>query len=350
MNVWRQWIFPILRILLVGAIAVALVKIAFFPDREEQTPDFPTGEITNPTVTVTRGSVYNNVTVQGTISAIAPSKVRATGSGVIAEIQRGNGKSVKKGQAILVIKEERFTEKGTSTVWHTVKAPQTGKLALTVIKGQTVAVGDELGGVDRQRFRVSASVGAEMLYRLLDMPDTGTVSIFSGPAPFECTGLKLASTEGGTEVSCNVPSDVRVFSGLMAEISIPAGQAEDVLVLPTTAVEGAADFGNVYVVLPDGSTEVREVTLGLNDGMMVEITGGLSEGETVLQFVPGANANPEYPIDPGFPVEPGRPIDPGVPEPMPEPMPGVGEAPVEEVCTVDNSGNTTCYEPGMMVR
>jgi multidrug efflux pump subunit AcrA (membrane-fusion protein) len=75
--------------------------------------------------------------------------------------------------------------------------------------------------------------------------------------------------------------------------------------VPLTAVEGAAQTGVVYFVLPDGSTEQRPVTLGINDGVSVEVTDGLAEGEMVLQFVPGAPA-----VDPNFPG--GKPVDGGV--------------------------------------
>ncbi|HEY8588638.1 MAG TPA: hypothetical protein VIL55_03690, partial [Naasia sp.] len=78
-------------------------------------------------------------------------------------------------------------------------------------------------------------------------------------------------------------------------ITIPAGLAENVLVVPTTAVEGGAQTGVVYVVAPEGEPEPREVTLGMNDGSMVEVTGGVEEGETILQFTPGAEA----PVDGG---------------------------------------------------
>ena len=65
--------------------------------------------------------------------------------------------------------------------------------------------------------------------------------------------------------------------------------AENVLTVPITAVEGTAETGNVYVVLVDGGTELRPVTLGLSDGINVEVKkDGLSEGDLILQFVPGA--------------------------------------------------------------
>ncbi len=84
------------------------------------------------------------------------------------------------------------------------------------------------------------------------------------------------------------PSDVRVFPGLVADLTIAGGIAENVLTVPMTAVQGAADTGIVFIVLEDGTHEERPVTLGLNDGINVEIVDGLTEGEMVLQFVPGA--------------------------------------------------------------
>jgi multidrug efflux pump subunit AcrA (membrane-fusion protein) len=65
-----------------------------------------------------------------------------------------------------------------------------------------------------------------------------------------------------------------------------------VLTVPITAVEGTAGTGNVYFVLPDGTTELRPVTLGLNDGVNIEVVEGLAEGDLILQFIPGAPAGP----------------------------------------------------------
>ncbi|PPF75423.1 hypothetical protein C5B96_16755, partial [Subtercola sp. Z020] len=95
---------------------------------------------------------------------------------------------------------------------------------------------------------------------------------------------------GGNTLTCHIPGDVRVFSGLAADVTIAAGKAENVLTIPTTAVEGTALNGNVWFVLPDGTTEQRPVILGLTDGSMVEVVSGLTAGDSVLQFVPGAAA------------------------------------------------------------
>jgi multidrug efflux pump subunit AcrA (membrane-fusion protein) len=85
-----------------------------------------------------------------------------------------------------------------------------------------------------------------------------------------------------------VPDDVRVFVGLAASIELVAGSADDVLLLPTTAVLGSADAGIVYRPSASGEPEEVRIELGLTDGTRVEVRSGLSEGDEVLQFVPGA--------------------------------------------------------------
>ena len=48
--------------------------------------------------------------------------------------------------------------------------------------------------------------------------------------------------------------------------------------------------GNVWVVTdPDNpkDAEKRAVSLGINDGTNIQVTDGLTEGETILLFVPG---------------------------------------------------------------
>jgi len=83
-----------------------------------------------------------------------------------------------------------------------------------------------------------------------------------------------------------VPEGVTAFPGLGADLEIVNGTAADALVVPVTAVQGSVQDGNVWVVLPDGGSERRAVTLGLTDGENVQVTAGLSAGDTILEFVP----------------------------------------------------------------
>jgi hypothetical protein len=213
-----------------------------------------------------------------------------------------------------VVRAELVNANGTPyTKTQTLVAGASGILSsFSLLVGQTIAIGDTIGQVAPQTFSVTATISPEQLYRLTQQPTEAQVAVQGGPAPFTCTGLTIITPlpgsggDGGTgdgggdastTVRCAVPTDVRVFAGLVAQLTIAGGVAENVLTVPLTAVQGAADTGIVYVIGPDGEQEERPVTLGLNDGVNVEIVDGLEEGELVLQFVPGASAG-----DPNDPV------------------------------------------------
>lgn len=307
MGIVRKWVLPILRILIFAAIAVALVKVAFFPDvSSASNPDVPSAEITDPQVPAQLGSIQNEVRVDATVSADAAVPIPATLAGEVRKVLVTAGQHVDAGTAILTLRAEAPSADGTTTTVKTVTvtAPVAGTLSsLGALVGQAFSVGDPVGQIAPPTFHVSGSLAAEQLYRLSVQPTEAQVTIASGPAPFTCTALTISTPlagAGGTDggdgsavgptVSCAVPGDVTVFAGLTAKITIAGGSAENVIIVPITAVEGIAEDGNVYFVLPDGSTELRPVTLGLNDGINVEVTEGLAEGDLVLQFVPGAAA------------------------------------------------------------
>ena len=317
MNVVRTWIFPILRILIIAAVAVALVKIAFFPDVvEDPNPAVPGAEIVEPQIAVAIGTIQNDVSLSGTINADAAVPINATLTGEVTQAFVKVGSKVKKGQKILTLRADTVNANGTP-IQQTkiVTAPKAGTVSsFTALKGQIFSVGDPLGQIAPPTFTASGSILPEQLYRLLEEPKEAQVTINGGPAPFTCTGVKISAPlagagegeggegAGGPTVSCAVPKKVKVFAGLTAEIVIAGGIAENVLVVPMTSVEGVAETGNVYVVLEDGTTELREVTLGMNDGVSVEVKTGLVEGELILQFVPGAegDGSGDGGIDPGF--------------------------------------------------
>lgn len=302
MSIARKWVFPIIRILVFAAIAAALVKIAFFADPVIDDSAKPTGEIVEPQVAVALGTIQNDVTLTGTVANDSPVSVKATLSGVVHDVYVSASQHVDAGTEILRLRAEITNPDGTSYVdYETVVAPIAGTLStFTALEGQTFSVGDDVGKVSPASFNVSGTIAPEQQYRLLNQPTEAQVTITGGPAPFTCGGLTITAaagtgtgTEGSTStttVRCSVPADVTVFPGLAASMVLAGGVADNVLVVPITAVEGSAQTGNVYFVLPDGTTEARPVTLGLNDGTNVEIKEGLAEGDMILQFIPGATA------------------------------------------------------------
>lgn len=317
-SIARKWVFPILRIVVFAVIAVALVKLAFFADPVEQSAEQPTGEIVEPQIQVTRGTIQNDVVLSGSVNAKPAIPVKATFGGEVRQVLVKQGKVVKKNTPVMVVRADLVNANGTPYQRvETVYAGASGVLSsFSVLVGQVVGIGDVVGQVAPQTFNVTASIAPEQLYRLTEKPTEAQVTVQGGPAPFTCTGLAIITPlpgdsggdpsgdgSGGTTVRCNVPADVRVFAGLVADMTIAGGVAENVLIVPMTAVQGAADTGIVYVIGADGEQEERSVTLGLNDGVNIEVTSGLTEGETILQFVPGAAAgggDGGVIIDPGF--------------------------------------------------
>lgn len=314
-NVARKWVFPIIRIVIFAAIAAALVKLAFFADPVEQTGEVPTGQIVEPQIPVEIGTIQNDIVLSGTVNANGARSVKATAGGEIREIHVKTGSKVKKGTPLMVVRAGLVNSNGTPyTRTSTIVATGPGTISsISVLPGQVVGIGEVVAQISPGTFNVTAPIAPEQLYRLVDEPTEAEVTVHGGPAPFTCTGLRILTPEPGDvdggaspSVRCQIPKDVRVFAGLLADLTIAGGVAENVLVVPLTAVLGAADTGIVYVVAADGSHEERPVTLGLSDGVNVEVTSGLEAGEVILQFVPGAFAG-DGGVD-GPIVDPGEPI------------------------------------------
>ena len=178
-----------------------------------------------------------------------------------------------------------------------------------VLVGQQFAIGDTVATVAPATFSAVASLSADQMYRLQDAPSTATVTIKNGPAPFECTGVKLVSPTGKAQdtksntgsdsgassstdqkARCAIPSDQTVFAGLQVTLEMTAGSATGVLAVPISAVEGRYQSGSVYLPTDDPTKpEKRAVTLGITDGKMVEVKEGLTEGEEILEFTPTSN-------------------------------------------------------------
>lgn len=297
MSVWRKWVLPILSLIVFGAIAASLVKVAFFPD-ETASGERPTTQIADPVVPVERSSIVSELDVAGTVARDAPVPLRSDVEGTVTEALVVDGQRVEAGQVLFRVK----TDYPVRTI--DLVAPFAGDLSdVALVKNQRASVGVEYGKLTPLTFHVLGTIQPVQLYRLINAPTEASLSIAGGPAPFTCTGLTVQVAEdASTSVRCAIPADQTVFAGLPATIGITIGQVDDALVVPATAVQGGAESGLVWVDNGEGETEERAVTLGVSDGVMIEVTEGLEEGDMIRQFVPGILAPVDqfcYEIAPG---------------------------------------------------
>lgn len=290
--------FPIIGLVIATVIAVSVAKLAFFPD-EQSSAEQPWAEISDPVVSVERGSLVNQLALTGTIARDETYALKSEVSGTVVTVHVGNGAVVSAGQVLFTVRLD------TNRRLVDIVAPEAGSLSeLALVTGQSTTVGEEIASLSPQRFHVLSTVEPVQLYRLIDAPSEATVTITGGPAPFACTGLTTqVADDGTTSVRCSVPSDQVVFPGLPVQLVVDVGAVDDVLVIPTTAVKGGAGSGLVWLDSGDGSEPVeRQVTLGISDGSMVEVIDGLAQGDLIRQFVPGVAAPVEeicYEIAPG---------------------------------------------------
>jgi HlyD family secretion protein len=76
--------------------------------------------------------------------------------------------------------------------------------------------------------------------------------------------------------------DPRLKGGLTAETKVVVGNADNVLVVPTAAVQRGGQSGVVQVMQPDGTQRQVQVLLGMIGDTNTEIVEGLNEGQQVV--------------------------------------------------------------------
>ncbi len=149
-----------------------------------------------------------------------------------------------------------------------------------VISGDGLVI--EEGGA----FLIDAPIADDDLaYRLLDPPLGVKALIAGGPAGFDCPWAGLGvSGDGAATMRCTIPADVRVAAGLSATMVLQVGPQVTAQALPLTAVVGESGQGQVVVLNADGTRIVKPVTLGAADAIYIEIMGGLTPTDTVIEY------------------------------------------------------------------
>lgn len=333
-------IMSVVKYTLAVVIAISLAWIAFFKGDGNATGDriTPTISLDAPTTTPETGSVTNDIVVSGNIAMRPAIPARATISGTLHKYHVDKGEQVGKDQKIATIKiveepeppaapaegEEPAAPPAPKVTYKTIKAPSSGTIeSIDLLAGQDVGIGTNVASVSERALYLSASLNQEQRFRLTNLPPTAEVTVEGGPAPFQCPNLRIgdvalsedeARKQGGGssepsygpygeyrdsggsqgggqglgQLICEIPESTKLFPGITAEVKVIAGEANNVMTLPVSAVRGRVGNGKVWVVNPETREQQEtDVTLGLTDGKVIEVRTGLAADSLVLLYAPG---------------------------------------------------------------
>ena len=96
------------------------------------------------------------------------------------------------------------------------------------------------------------------------------------------------------KAAVQMPEDAFIRAGYSANAEIVLKRATDVLTVPESCVEFSGDSTFVQIVKqekPEQLFEKRAVTVGLSDGIKIEVKEGLAEGDKIRGGIVAANRN-----------------------------------------------------------
>ncbi len=174
----------------------------------------------------------------------------------------------------------------------TVTAPVDGLVAQRMsAEGNMAAPGTPLVLLVTHEVEVAVNV-EEARLGLLTVGQAATITVAAYPGeefPAQVTAIAPAVDPRSRTVAVKVrpASTSKLRDGMFAQVAIVTGAEKDALQVPEGAVV-QRDGRSVVFVVADGTAAMREVSVGLSGGGMVEIVAGLSEGEEVV--VDGADS------------------------------------------------------------
>lgn len=328
----RRLIMPILRLVVAAIIAIALVKLAFFNSPGEAKAKAPWADFSPSTVVANVGDISQDLTLEGSVVVDPATEVKATAAGKVARFEVSDGDYVEVGAPLLTVTREEqgeatqqrdedgqvsTTAGQTQTIYGTIYANANGRVKFTVLEGQEVSIGTAVGSISPGTLSIQANLTPAQRYRMTSVPESATITVTPGPAPFDCHNLVIAAPAEGTRsparpqnnspqnaapagaaeesanqpssatISCGIPSEITVYPGMAAKMAMHMGDANGVLLVPTTAVKGDYESGAVWKIVPGQEPQRTQVELGLSDGFMVEVKSGLQAGDEILEFIPG---------------------------------------------------------------
>lgn len=181
---------------------------------------------------------------------------------------------------------QNYTGNGTR-----ISAPISGFLKnLYVSEGQFVKIGDPVAAVSQNRkINLEAEVSQKYFSQLPNLqsanfitPDKKTYNTNDLNGRLIAYGKSISENNPFIPVTFEIDNKGEILPGSYVDVYLKSNPIPDALVIPVSSLVEEQGIYFVYVQLEGESFTKREVKLGGNDGMLVQVLSGLKEGERVV--------------------------------------------------------------------
>lgn len=179
----------------------------------------------------------------------------------------------------------------------TIRAPFDGRLgAVLLSQGAYVAPGTPIVTLTQMRpVHVEFSLPDTDLLLIRSALSAGRLTV--AVRPLQATGGSADAVTGTVRFIDNTVDrasgtvtlraelangDDELWPGQPLDVEATLGQLEDLVIVPSVAVQPGAAGPQVYVVAKDGTVARRPVTIALRSGDRIGLAGGLAGGESVV--------------------------------------------------------------------
>lgn len=283
-------IFTVVLIIICTALAITIainVYNKLNPPPREAVPSMPPAEVTAVRVeTVKIGDVRNSVVINGEILAGNQVSANPTVAGKLTNLNVRVGDSVRAGQTIALVDPSR-----PGDVYS--KSPIIAAISGTILS-TPVDIGDSvtvqtavlvIGNLNNviletyvpERFSSDLRLGLTAEVRFQAMSNERFLAEVYEVSPV------LDPASRTVRIRLRFPNrDNRIKAGMFATVYLVTREADDVPVIPRTALINTAGKWICYVANNQHIAERRELTLGLESEDTVEIVDGIVPGEMVV--------------------------------------------------------------------
>lgn len=235
---------------------------------------------------VALGTIEEHTKLNGDVVSGNETKIYPSVVGKLLERRVSIGSVVSKGTVVALVDPSKV---GESYLPNPVESTVAGTvLSIPVGEGDTITANTVIATIgDLATLRVSVAVPERFLANLrigsrAEVRFDAIPGAVYGARVIEMSPVVDTSSRT-LEVKLGLDRhDPRILAGMFATVTLVTESKGDVLVAPRTAISLASSESYVFVIMPDGTVERRNVILGIEAEDSFEVRKGLAPGEKVV--------------------------------------------------------------------